>query len=155
MVKTIFLFLKKKFQSLIEEKAFLEYANVFKNLYGSTKNQVFTNLDSGFNVLFDIDWQGTQQIKSQILNYELISFFILPPSKEVLLQRLISRGESDKEIIKMRMEQFDKDVLHWKDYDFVVINEDLDKCYNEIIGYLENKIDYNKNDIEEHIKKLI
>ena len=55
----------------------------------------------------------------------------------------------------MRMEQFDKDVLHWKDYDFVVINEDLDKCYNEIIGYLENKIDYNKNDIEEHIKKLI
>ena len=146
---------EKKFQSLIEEKAFLEYANVFKNLYGSTKNQVFKNLDSGFNVLFDIDWQGTQQIKSQILNYELISFFILPPSKEVLLQRLISRGESDKEIIKMRMEQFDKDVLHWKDYDFVVINEDLDKCYNEIIGYLENKIDYNKNDIEEHIKKLI
>ena len=146
---------EKKFQSLIEEKAFLEYANVFKNLYGSTKKQVFKNLDSGFNVLFDIDWQGTQQIKSQILNYELISFFILPPSKEVLLQRLISRGESDKEIIKMRMEQFDKDVLHWKDYDFVVINEDLDKCYNEIIGYLENKIDYNKNDIEEHIKKLI
>ena len=146
---------EKKFQSLIEEKAFLEYANVFKNLYGSTKNQVFKNLDSGFNVLFDIDWQGTQQIKSQILNYELISFFILPPSKEVLLQRLISRGESDKEIIKMRMEQFDKDVLHWKDYDFVVINEDLDKCYNEIIGYLENKIDYNKHDIEEHIKKLI
>ena len=146
---------EKKFQSLIEEKAFLEYANVFKNLYGSTKNQVFKNLDSGFNVLFDIDWQGTQQIKSQILNYELISFFILPPSKEVLLQRLISRGESDKEIIKMRMEQFDKDVLHWKDYDFVVINEDLDKCYNEIIGYLENKIDYNKKDIEEHIKKLI
>ena len=146
---------EKKFQSLIEEKEFLEYANVFKNLYGSTKNQVFKNLDSGFNVLFDIDWQGTQQIKSQILNYELISFFILPPSKEVLLQRLISRGESDKEIIKMRMEQFDKDVLHWKDYDFVVINEDLDKCYNEIIGYLENKIDYNKQDIEEHIKKLI
>ena len=146
---------EKKFQSLIEEKEFLEYANVFKNLYGSTKNQVFKNLDSGFNVLFDIDWQGTQQIKSQILNYELISFFILPPSKEVLLQRLISRGESDKEIIKMRMEQFDKDVLHWKDYDFVVINEDLDKCYNEIIGYLENKIDYNKHDIEEHIKKLI
>ena len=97
MVKTIFLFLKK-FQSLIEEKAFLEYANVFKNLYGSTKNQVFKNLDSGFNVLFDIDWQGTQQIKSQILNYELISFFILPPSKEVLLQRLISRGKVIKKL---------------------------------------------------------
>ena len=146
---------EKKFQSLIEEKAFLEYANVFKNLYGSTKNQVFTNLDSGFNVLFDIDWQGTQQIKSQILNYELISFFILPPSKEVLLQRLISRGESDKEIIKMRMEQFDKDVLHWKDYDFVVINEDLDKCYKEIIEYLEDKLKYNKSKIEKHINKLL
>ena len=144
-----------KFQNLIKENAFLEYANVFKNLYGSTKEQVFKSLEKGQNVLFDIDWQGADQIKKQTLHYKLVSFFILPPSREVLLQRLISRGESNDDIIKMRMQQFDKDVLHWSDYDFVVINEDLDECYLEIIGYLENKIEYNKLLIKNHINKLI
>ena len=146
---------QEDFQKLIEKNAFLEYANVFKNLYGSTKDKVFKNLENGFNVLFDIDWQGTQQIKSKTLNYELVSFFILPPSKDVLLQRLTSREENNDAIIKMRMQQFDKDVLHWTDYDFVVVNEDLNECYKEIIGYLENTINYNKATIEKHIKKLI
>ncbi len=146
---------QEKFQKLVKENAFLEYANVFKNLYGSTKDQVFKDLSQGFNVLFDIDWQGAKQIKKQTLNYELVSFFILPPSREVLHQRLISRGETNDEIIQMRMQQFDKDILHWKDYDFVVINEDLNLCYREIIGYLENSKKYNKLKIEDHIKKLI
>ena len=146
---------KDKFQMLINENAFLEYANVFKNLYGSTKEQVFRSLDNGQNVLFDIDWQGARQIKNKTLNYELISFFILPPSKDVLFQRLISRGENKDEVIQMRMQQFDKDILHWKYYDFVVINEDLDKCYNQIIGYLENTIKYDEAYIEKHIKNLI
>ena len=146
---------QNKFQNLIKENAFLEYANVFKNLYGSTKEQVFKSLEKVQNVLFDIDWQGADQIKKQTLHYKLVSFFILPPSREVLLQRLISRGESNDDIIKMRMQQFDKDVLHWSDYDFVVINEDLDECYLEIIGYLENKIEYNKLLIKNHINKLI
>ena len=146
---------EEKFQKLIEKKAFLEYANVFKNLYGSTKDQVFKNLENGHNVLFDIDWQGAQQIKKQTLNYKLVSFFILPPSKEVLLQRLISRGEAKDDIIQMRMQQFSKDVLHWKEYDFVVVNEDLNKCYNEIIGYLENSLNYNKSTIEKHVQKLL
>ena len=145
---------EEKFQKLIEKKAFLEHANVFKNLYGSTKDQVFKNLENGHNVLFDIDWQGAQQIKKQTLNYKLVSFFILPPSKEVLLQRLISRGEAKDDIIQMRMQQFSKDVLHWKEYDFVVVNEDLNKCYNEIIGYLENSLNYNKSTIEKHVQKL-
>tara|TARA_Y100000590_G_C15429268_1_gene904490 strand:- start:241 stop:855 length:615 start_codon:yes stop_codon:yes gene_type:complete len=143
------------FQKLIEENAFLEYAKVFNNLYGSTKEQVFENLKKGHNVLFDIDWQGAQQIKEQTLNYNLISFFILPPSRKVLLQRLISREESRDEIIKMRMQQFDKDILHWAEYDFVVVNEDLNECYKEIIGYLENTIAYDKSAIENHVKKLI
>ena len=146
---------EEKFQILIKKNAFLEYANVFKNLYGSTKDQVIKNLENGHNVLFDIDWQGTQQIKKQTLNYKLVSFFILPPSREVLLQRLISRGESKDNIIQMRMQQFDKDVLHWAEYDYVVVNEDLNKCYNDIIGYLENSLDYNKSSIEKHVKKLL
>ena len=146
---------QENFETLIQENAFLEHANVFKNMYGSTKEQVFKNLKNGFNVLFDIDWQGAQQIKKQTLNYKLISFFILPPSKEILLERLVTRGETNNEIIQMRMKQFDKDVLHWEEYDYVVINQDLDKCYNEIIGYLENTLKYDKSKIKNHIKKLI
>ena len=146
---------QENFETLIQENAFLEHANVFKNMYGSTKEQVFKNLKNGFNVLFDIDWQGAQQIKKQTLDYKLISFFILPPSKEILLERLVTRGETNNEIIQMRMKQFDKDVLHWEEYDYVVINQDLDKCYNEIIGYLENTLKYDKSKIENHIKKLI
>ena len=144
-----------KFKKLIDEKAFLEHANVFKNLYGSTKEQVFKDLQKGYNVLFDIDWQGSQQIKKKTLDFHLISFFILPPSKDVLYERLISRGETNKEIIDMRMQQFDKDVQHWIDYDFVVVNEDLNECYKEIIGYLENTTNYDQIKIEKHIKKLI
>ena len=143
------------FEKLVEENAFLEYAKVFQNLYGSTKKQVFNYLEDGYNVLFDIDWQGAQQIKNQTLNYKLISFFILPPSRKVLLQRLITRGENKDDIIQMRMQQFDKDVLHWTEYDFVVVNEDLNECYNQIIGYLENKLNYNKSIIEKHVKKLL
>ena len=146
---------QENFETLIQENAFLEHANVFKNMYGSTKEQVFKNLKNGFNVLFDIDWQGAQQIKKQTLDYKLISFFILPPSKEILLERLVTRGETNNEIIQMRMKQFDKDVLHWEEYDYVVINQDLDKCYNEIIGYLENTLKYDKSKIKNHIKKLI
>tara|TARA_B100000029_G_scaffold247972_1_gene244903 strand:- start:5038 stop:5652 length:615 start_codon:yes stop_codon:yes gene_type:complete len=146
---------QEKFEKLINENSFLEYATVFGNLYGSTKKQVFDNLDKGFDVLFDIDWQGAQQIKNLTCSYELISFFILPPSKDVLLQRLISRGESKEELIKTRMQQFNKDILHWKDYDFVVVNEDLNDCYKQIIGYLEKTINYNKANIEQFIKKLI
>ena len=146
---------KEDFNKMIKDNAFLEYAEVFENLYGSTKDQVFQDLENGYNVLFDIDWQGTEQIKNQTLNYKLVTFFILPPSREVLHQRLISRGESNDKTIKMRMEQFDKDILHWKDYDFVVVNEDLDKCYKEIIEYLEDKLKYNKSKIEKHINKLL
>ena len=146
---------KNYFEKLIKDNAFLEHARVFKNFYGSTKEKVFKDLDDGYNVLFDIDWQGAQQIKNQTLKYKLVSFFILPPSREILLQRLISREESEDETINMRMEQFDKDVLHWEEYDYVVINEDLDTCCKEIIGYLEEKIKYKRSVIENHIKKLI
>ena len=146
---------KNYFEKLIKDNAFLEHASVFKNFYGSTKEKVFKDLDDGYNVLFDIDWQGAQQIKNQTLKYKLVSFFILPPSREILLQRLIYREESEDETINMRMEQFDKDVLHWEEYDYVVINEDLDTCCKEIIGYLEEKIKYKRSVIENHIKKLI
>ena len=153
--KHYFFVKKKEFNGLILNNKFLEYAKVFNNFYGTSKDYVFKMLKNGKDVLFDIDWQGAQQIKRQTLNFNLITFFILPPSKEVLLQRLISRGESKDDIIQMRMNQFDKDVLHWVDYDFVVINEDLNECYREIVGFLEDKTKYDKSKIQNHIKKLI
>ena len=127
----------EQFKLLIDEKEFLEYAKVFNHYYGTTKTFVNQTLEKGENVVFDIDWQGTEQIKKKNLNYRLITFFILPPSKEVLFERLSNRDMKDKLIVEERMKQFNKDILHWKNYDFVVINDTLEKCYNEVNNLIE------------------
>ena len=157
--KDYFFISEEEFKSLIKNKEFLEYAKVFENYYGSSKSQVFENLNKGENVIFDIDWQGTEQIKKQKLNYKLITFFILPPSKSELFNRLKNRDMKDKNIVEERMKQFNEDIKQWENYDFVVINNDLEKCYNEIIRFINEKINnlesnYNKNNILNHIKKL-
>jgi len=151
---------KDKFKILIKNNEFLEYAEVFENYYGSSKKTVIKNLDNGKNVIFDIDWQGTEQIKKKKLNYKLITFFILPPSRKVLFERLFNRDMKDKNIVEQRMEQFDKDILHWKNYDFVVINDDLEKCYNEIIKLLKHSNNntskiYDKKFVENHVNNLL
>ena len=111
-----------EFKRLIKNKEFLEYAKVFNNFYGSTKTPVIKNLNKGKNVLFDIDWQGADQIKNKKLDYKLITFFILPPSKEVLFERLSRRHKNDKLIAEERMKQFERDVLHWINYDLSLIH---------------------------------
>tara|TARA_Y100000992_G_scaffold288193_1_gene241685 strand:- start:91 stop:720 length:630 start_codon:yes stop_codon:yes gene_type:complete len=151
---------KKVFQKMIDESKFLEHANVFGNFYGTTKESVINKLNSGKNVLFDIDWQGTDQIKNNNLNYKLVTIFILPPSKEVLFDRLSNRHKNDNLIVEERIKQFDTDILHWKNYDYVVINDDLKACYNKIIQILEaeinnKKFNFDKVYIEKHVKKLI
>ena len=151
---------KKKFQNLINEDQFLEYAKVFNNYYGTSKDNVINKLNEGQNVIFDIDWQGTEQIIDRKLNFKLVTIFILPPSKKVLFKRLSNRDMKDKLIVGQRMKQFDKDILHWKNYDYVVINDELDACYKKIIQILESelnngKIDYDKKSAENHIKKLL
>tara|TARA_A100001234_G_scaffold166548_1_gene147720 strand:+ start:255 stop:887 length:633 start_codon:yes stop_codon:yes gene_type:complete len=148
-----------KFKKLINEKEFLEYAKVFKNFYGTTKTPVIENLSKGKNVLFDIDWQGANQIRNQKLNYKLITFFILPPSKEILFERLSNRDMKDKLIVEERMNQFEKDVLHWVDYDYVVVNDNLEKCHAKILSLIEAEINkgiknYDIEYIKNHIKKL-
>jgi len=157
--KDYFFISEEDFKNLIKNKEFLEYAKVFENYYGSSKSQVFENLNKGENVIFDIDWQGTEQIKKQKLNYKLITFFILPPSKSELFNRLKNRDMKDKNIVEERMKQFNEDINQWENYDFVVINDDLEKCYNEIIRFINKKIknldsNYDKNNILNHIKKL-
>ena len=120
------------FKRLINNQEFLEYAKVFNNFYGTTRTPVIDRLNKGKNVLFDIDWQGADQIKNKKLDYKLVTFFILPPSKEVLFKRLSNRDMKDKLIAEERMKQFERDVLHWINYDYVLINDDLENCYSKI-----------------------
>ena len=151
---------KRQFENLIKENEFLEYAKVFGNYYGTSKKDIISKLEEGKNVIFDIDWQGTEQIIKKKLNYKLITIFILPPSKKVLYDRLSNRDMKDKLIVDERMRQFDKDILHWKDYDYVVINDHLDECYNKITEILDNELNnklnpYDRTFIENHIKTLL
>tara|TARA_B100001287_G_scaffold55379_1_gene43885 strand:+ start:170 stop:799 length:630 start_codon:yes stop_codon:yes gene_type:complete len=150
---------ESEFKQLIDEDRFLEYAKVFKHYYGSSKDIVFKKLNNGENVIFDIDWQGTQQIINQKLNYKIFSIFILPPSRDELYNRLLNRDKNDEKIAKERMTQFNEDVLHWKDYDFAVINDDIGNCYKKIIHFIEsgdNKKDPNYQKlISLHVGNLI
>ena len=148
-----------QFQNLIKKKEFLEYANVFSHLYGTTKTPVIKNLENSKNVVFDIDWQGTEQIKKKNLEYKLLTLFVLPPSKKALFNRLSNRDMKDKLIVDERMKEFNKDILHWQSYDYVVINDDLLRCFNEICELIDSFIDKSKNNydrklIEKHISKL-
>ena len=149
----------EEFKRLIKNEEFLEYAKVFNNYYGTTRTPIIDKLTKGKNVLFDIDWQGADQIKNKKLDYKLITFFILPPSKEVLLERLSNRDMKDKLIAEERMKQFEHDVLHWINYDYVVINNNLDNCYDKIYNLIQAEIkdsskDYDKNFIRNHVEKL-
>ena len=150
---------EKKFERLINNEEFLEYAKVFNNLYGTTRTPVIDNLNKGKNVLFDIDWQGADQIKNKKLDYKLITFFILPPSKEILFERLINRHKNDKQIVDERIKQFSHDVLHWINYDYVVINDNLKTCFSKILSLIKAEMtngskDYDIEFIRNHVKKL-
>tara|TARA_B100001057_G_scaffold318703_1_gene319020 strand:+ start:238 stop:870 length:633 start_codon:yes stop_codon:yes gene_type:complete len=157
--KDYFFVNEDKFKRLIKNEEFLEYAKVFNHFYGTTRTPVIDKLDKGKNVLFDIDWQGADQIKNKKLDYKLITFFILPPSKNVLFERLSNRDMKDKLIVDERMKQFGRDVLHWINYDYVVINENLEKCYTKIYNLINAEIsngskDYDPEYIREHVEKL-
>ncbi len=149
----------EKFQSLIKNEEFLEYAKVFNHLYGTTRTPVIEKLEKGENVVFDIDWQGADQIKNKKLNYKLITFFVLPPSKQVLFERLSNRDMKDKLIVDERMKEFSRDVLHWINYDYVVINDNIDACYSKINNLIDAEInsgskDYDSDYIRKHVEFL-
>ena len=150
-----------EFEKLINSQKFLEYAKVFKNYYGSSKENVIKMLKNGENVIFDIDWQETQQIKQKRLNYKIFTIFILPPSKQELYKRLLSREVNNKEVVNERMKQFKEDVLHWTEYDYVVVNDDLENCYSQIINFINLKkrnheaVFYDNNLIKKHIEILL
>jgi guanylate kinase len=157
--KDYFFVKSDEFKRLIKNEEFLEYAKVFNHLYGTTRTPVIEKLEKGQNVIFDIDWQGADQIKNKKLNYKLITFFVLPPSKKVLFNRLSNRDMKDKLIVEERMKEFNRDVLHWINYDYVVVNDNLDDCYIKISKLIDAEInngskDYDKNYIREHVNTL-
>ena len=148
-----------EFDSLIRGNSFFEYANIFDNYYGTLKEPVLKFLSVGKDVLFDIDWQGTQQLK-QIENFALVTFFILPPNIQVLKDRLLNRHKGQEKTIEQRMKRFNEEISHWKEYNYVVINDDLEDCYNNILNiiYSEKKginQKQNTNEIKQVVEKLI
>ena len=159
--KDYFFVNNNQFKLLIKKRKFLEYAKVFNNYYGSLKEKVTEKLEKGENVIFDIDWQGTRQIINKKLKYKILTIFILPPSKKELFKRLMKRDQKDKKIASIRMKQFKADVMHWKDYDFTVINDKIEFCYKEIIDFIKKNqkkkyySNYKNKLIKSHINNLI
>ena len=150
---------KDEFDSIVKKNDFFEYANIFDNYYGTLKKPILELLKLGKDVLFDIDWQGTQQLK-QIKNLSLVTFFILPPNKTVLKQRLLNRHEGQYQVIEKRMNKFQEEISHWNEYKYVVVNDDLNMCYKHILDIikLEKKgknLIQDSNKIKKTIDELI
>ena len=129
---------KEKFKTLISNNEFYEYAKIFENYYGTLKKYVDKNIIN-YDLVFDIDWQGTKQL-SKFKNLKLIKIFLITKNKEELKKRLVKRNQNSKKEIEERFESFNKDVKNWKDYDYIIINENLDICFRQ----LENIILLNK-----------
>ena len=148
----------EKFNSLIKKNNFYEYANIFDNHYGTLKSTVKKLLSQGKVILFDIDWQGTQQLK-KIKELSIVTIFILPPNIQVLKNRLLSRHKDQEKLIEERMNKFNEEVSHWNEYNYVVINDDLNICYDNILKIITSekkdiKQEQNFNEVKKKIEEL-
>lgn len=124
---------KARFEALIRDDAFLEYAEVHGNYYGTLKSEVEAAFSRGDDVLFDIDWQGTQQIRAQDESAgSLVTLFILPPSLTELERRLQARAQDSADVVQRRMAKARDELSHWAEYDYVLMNEDLETCYAQV-----------------------
>ena len=156
--KDYFFVSKDEFDQLIKGNHFYEYAKIFENYYGTIKKPIIEILKEKKDVLFDIDWQGTQQLK-KVKDLSLVTFFILPPNIKSLRNRLLNRHEGQEKLIEERMKKFNEEISHWNEYDHIVINDDLDTCYNNILEIISSekkgiKKDKNLKKIQEKIKEL-
>ena len=132
---------KEKFKELIDEKKFYEYAKIFENYYGTRKRNVDEIIKKN-DILFDIDWQGTKQL-SKFKNLNLVKIFLIADNKSELKNRLVKRNQNTEKEIEKRFNSFDQDIKHWYDYDYILINKNLDVCFKQI----ENIILMNKSKI--------
>ena len=139
----------EKFKTLINQEKFYEYAKIFENFYGTLKQSVDQIIKKN-DIIFDIDWQGTKQL-SKFKNLKLIKIFLIPPNKKELKERLIKRNQDSMQEVDRRFKGFDEDILHWKDYDYIIINENLENCYRQIEKIITNN---KKNSIKSFQKTL-
>ncbi|WP_380052420.1 guanylate kinase [Falsihalocynthiibacter sp. SS001] len=123
---------RESFQAMVDNNEMLEHAQVFDNFYGSPKAPVVEALQAGHDVLFDIDWQGGQQVRNSIRAEDVVSIFVLPPSIAELERRLYGRKQDSEEVIKGRMERSKDEISHWAEYDYVLVNTDVDRAEEEI-----------------------
>ncbi len=126
----------EKFEELIKARKFYEHARIFGNYYGTLKESVDKTIKNN-DILFDIDWQGTKQL-SKFKNLNLIKIFLIPESKDELKNRLIKRNQNTEDEIKKRFESFDKDIINWNDYDYILINKSLEVCFKQIEAIINN-----------------
>jgi guanylate kinase len=126
---------KKSFHEMLENDKLLEHANVFGNFYATRKNQVIELIEKGKDVLFDIDWQGASQLRKSMAT-DVVSVFILPPSAAELMSRLVKRGQDSFDVIKKRIDGAYDEIKHWKEYDYIIINDNLDDAYKELNSIL-------------------
>ena len=128
---------KKEFKKMIVEKRFYEYAEIFGNYYGTLKKHVDDTIINN-DIIFDIDWQGTKQL-SKFKKLNLIKIYLITQNKEELKKRLIKRNQNSAEEVEKRFKSFDKDVEHWNDYDYVIINKNLEVCFHQIEKIIKEK----------------
>jgi guanylate kinase len=153
-----FFITKEKFAELLGGNQFLEYAQVFDNQYGTPKKEVEEQLKNNNSVLFDIDWQGARQIVEKFDKQQVISFFILPPSMEELHSRLQTRAEDSEEVVLKRMQKAKDEMSHWNEYDYVLINQNLEETYQKIIDliYSSKQTTFSdKENIESFVNQLL
>ncbi len=136
-----------KFEDYIKKNKFYEYAKIFDNYYGTSKQSVDQMIKKN-DIIFDIDWQGTQQL-SKFKNLNMIKIYLVPPSKNELKKRLIKRNQDSPIEVERRFKAYDQDITHWEDYDYVIINENLENCYRQI----ENIISLHKNNLPNFSQK--
>ena len=129
---------KVEFEKLIKENNFYEHAEIFGNYYGTSKKLVKKLHEQNYDIVFDIDWQGTKKL-SQYKELRLIKIFILPPDKDELKKRLLKRNQDNDHTVDKRLEQYESDIQHWSDYDYIVINKDLENCFNQIEKIIKNQ----------------
>ena len=123
---------REEFEDLSKKNNFFEYANIFDNCYGTLKKSVLELLSQGKDVLFDIDWQGTKQL-NKIKNLSIVTFFILPPNLKVLKERLLNRHKGQEKMVEKRMNKFNEEISHWNEYNYVVVNDDLNKDRKSVV----------------------
>ncbi len=124
------------FEQMISNNDFLEYAEVFGNMYGTAKANIYEKLDSNINIILEIDWQGARQVRQNMP--EVVSIFILPPSKNVLLERLTTRGQDDKATISERMENSEKEMSHYNEFGYLIINDQFDSALNNLKAIIDD-----------------